>query len=184
MPRRRCDQCNQPLPRPLAGPGRRQQYCSHACRQKAYRQLTREHGWTRLVVDALIVVREHWRQGSGTALLQAAESWGRDMGAEIVRLDTYAQSPVSVPFYEQRMGYLRRSIVFQKRPMTRSSAQHDRGGSLCCSRNGRVRPVSGCRSAFGLSFRFSGALRVQVSPSLAAERAICRSRVLPVRGLS
>jgi hypothetical protein len=38
MPRRRCDQCNQPLPRPLAGPGRRQQYCSHACRQKAYRQ--------------------------------------------------------------------------------------------------------------------------------------------------
>jgi GNAT superfamily N-acetyltransferase len=66
-------------------------------------------------VDALIVVREHWRQGSGTALLQAAESWGRDMGAEIVRLDTYAQSPVSVPFYEQRMGYLRRSIVFQKR---------------------------------------------------------------------
>ena len=25
-------------PRPLAGPGRRQQYCSHACRQKAYRQ--------------------------------------------------------------------------------------------------------------------------------------------------
>jgi GNAT superfamily N-acetyltransferase len=83
--------------------------------ENAAAQLTREHGWTRLVVDALIVGREHWRQGSGTALLQAAESWGRDRGAEIVRLDTYAQSPVSVPFYEQRMGYTRRSIVFQKR---------------------------------------------------------------------
>jgi hypothetical protein len=38
MPRRRCDQRGQPLPRPLAGPGRLQQYCSHACRQKAYRK--------------------------------------------------------------------------------------------------------------------------------------------------
>ena len=38
MPRRQCDQCDQPLPRPLAGPGRYQQYCSRACRQKAYRQ--------------------------------------------------------------------------------------------------------------------------------------------------
>ena len=38
MPDRRCDQCGQPLPRPLAGPGRTQQYCNHACQQKAYRQ--------------------------------------------------------------------------------------------------------------------------------------------------
>ncbi len=38
MPRRRCDQCGQPLPRPLPGPGRSQQYCSRACQQKAYRQ--------------------------------------------------------------------------------------------------------------------------------------------------
>ena len=42
------------------------------------------------------------------------EAWGRDRGAEMARLDTYAGSPVSVPFYEQRMGYQRRSIVFQK----------------------------------------------------------------------
>jgi len=55
-----------------------------------------------------------WHRGAGTALLKAAESWGRERGAEIVRLDTYAHSPVSVPFYEERMGYTRRSIVFHK----------------------------------------------------------------------
>jgi len=77
-------------------------------------QLTREHGWTRLVVDALIVDPEVWRRGAGTALLEAAESWGRDRGAVVARLDTYAESPVSVPFYEDRMGYRRRSIIYQK----------------------------------------------------------------------
>jgi GNAT superfamily N-acetyltransferase len=78
-------------------------------------QLTREHAWIRLVVDALIVDRAYWRGGAGTALLEAAEAWGRAQGAQVVRLDTYAHSPVSVPFYEERMGYQRRSIVFQKR---------------------------------------------------------------------
>lgn len=78
-------------------------------------QLTREHGWTRLVVDALIVDRGYWRHGAGTALLEAAEAWGRDRGAQVARLDTYADSPISVPFYEDRMGYQRRSILFQKR---------------------------------------------------------------------
>jgi GNAT superfamily N-acetyltransferase len=77
-------------------------------------QLTREHGWTRLAVDALLVDRDQWRHGAGTALLEAAEAWGRDRGAQVARLDTYAHSPVSVPFYEDRMGYQRRSIVFQK----------------------------------------------------------------------
>jgi GNAT superfamily N-acetyltransferase len=77
-------------------------------------QLTREHGWTRLAVDALLVDRRWWRHGAGTALLGAAETWGYDQGARVARLDTYAHSPVSVPFYEQRMGYQRRSIIFQK----------------------------------------------------------------------
>lgn len=77
-------------------------------------QLTREHGWTRLAVDALIVDRSYWRHGAGTALLETAEAWGRDRGAQVARLDTYAHSPISVPFYEDRMGYERRSIVFQK----------------------------------------------------------------------
>jgi GNAT superfamily N-acetyltransferase len=77
-------------------------------------QLTRDQGRTRLAVDALLVVQEDWRHGAGAALLEAAESWGRSEGAEVVRLDTYAHSPVSVPFYERRMGYRRRAIVFEK----------------------------------------------------------------------
>jgi GNAT superfamily N-acetyltransferase len=77
-------------------------------------QLTREHSWTVLMIDALVVDRSHWRGGVGTALLEAAEAWGRARHAQVVRLDTYAHSPVSVPFYEERMGYERRAIIFQK----------------------------------------------------------------------
>ena len=77
-------------------------------------QLTRDQGWTRLMIEVLVVRQEHWRHGAGAALLTAAETWGREHGARIVRLDTYAHSPVSVPFYERRMGYQRRAIVFEK----------------------------------------------------------------------
>jgi GNAT superfamily N-acetyltransferase len=80
----------------------------------AAHQLIRELGWIRLIVDALVVHRAVWRQGIGTALLGAAESWGRDRGAAVIRLNTYPGSPVSMPFYERRMGYQRRSILFQK----------------------------------------------------------------------
>jgi GNAT superfamily N-acetyltransferase len=83
--------------------------------QNASAQLTREHGWTRLAVASLIVDSDHWRGGAGTALLGEAEAWGRAHGAEVATLDTYAYSPVSVPFYEDHMGYERRSILFQKR---------------------------------------------------------------------
>jgi len=78
------------------------------------RQLVRELSWRRLAIDALVVHRDQWRHGAGTALLEAAEDWGRSSGARVVRLDTYAHSAVSVPFYEEHMGYERRSIVFQK----------------------------------------------------------------------
>jgi len=80
----------------------------------AAHQLVRELGWVRLVVDALMVEQALWRQGIGSALLAAAESWGRDRSASIVRLSTYAESPVTVPFYERHLGYGRRSILFQK----------------------------------------------------------------------
>jgi GNAT superfamily N-acetyltransferase len=55
------------------------------------------------------------RHGVGGALLDAAETWGRSRGARVARLDTYVGSPVAVPFYDDRMGYERRSIVFQKK---------------------------------------------------------------------
>lgn len=32
----------------------------------------------------------------------------------MISLDTYLHSPLSVPFYEQRMGYRRQSVAFQK----------------------------------------------------------------------
>jgi GNAT superfamily N-acetyltransferase len=80
----------------------------------AAHQLLRELGWIRLMVDALVVDQAQWRHGTGTALLEAAEAWGRDRGASMVRLDTYVHSPVSVPFYERHMGYQRRSIHFAK----------------------------------------------------------------------
>jgi GNAT superfamily N-acetyltransferase len=77
-------------------------------------ELAREHRWTRLMVEVLIVDGGQWRRGAGTALLARAEAWGRGKGAQIVRLGTYAHSPVAVGFYEQHMGYTRRAVIFQK----------------------------------------------------------------------
>jgi GNAT superfamily N-acetyltransferase len=68
-----------------------------------------------LMVAALVVDREYWRQGTGTALAEVAESWGAARGARVARLATDARSPVSVPFYEHRMGYQRQTIIFEKR---------------------------------------------------------------------
>ena len=95
-------------------------HIEHPAADVAY-QFVRESGWTRLFVDALVVDQALWRHGIGTALLEAAESWGRDRGADVVRLDTYAEGPVAVPFYE-RHGYRRRSIRFQK-PLLPGGAQ-------------------------------------------------------------
>lgn len=69
----------------------------------------------RVVVDALAVDRSQWRRGVGSTLLRAAEKWARDGGARVVCLNTYVESPVSVPFYERRMGYERQSINLRKR---------------------------------------------------------------------
>jgi GNAT superfamily N-acetyltransferase len=81
----------------------------------AERQLLRDLGRARLYVDALGVEGSYRRRGVGAQLLRAAEAWGRDKGAVRAVLTTYHASPLSVPFYEQGMGYERRSIVFEKR---------------------------------------------------------------------
>jgi GNAT superfamily N-acetyltransferase len=80
----------------------------------AERQIVRYLGEIRVYVDALAVAEAYRREGVGTRLMRAIERWGRDRGAVRVMLDTHAGSPLSVPFYE-RMGYRRRSIVFEKR---------------------------------------------------------------------
>ena len=46
--------------------------------------------------------------------MQEAEQWARANGAVRAVLTTYVDSPISVPFYERRMAYRRRSIVFEK----------------------------------------------------------------------
>ena len=83
--------------------------------EDAPRQLLRDLGRVRLRVDALAVAAAYRRRGVGARLLRAVEEWGRAKGAVRSVLTTYGASPLSVPFYEQGMGYRRRSIVFEKR---------------------------------------------------------------------
>jgi GNAT superfamily N-acetyltransferase len=81
--------------------------------EDAARQLLRDVGLVRLYVDALGVVEAYRRHGVGGQLMHAVEGWGRDRGAVRSVLTTYHASPLSVPFYEQGMGYERRSIVLR-----------------------------------------------------------------------
>jgi GNAT superfamily N-acetyltransferase len=81
----------------------------------AGRQLVQEVGQLRVFVNALAVQAAYRRRGVGTRLLEAVEGWGRQQGATLISLDTFIDSPLSVPFYERRMGYQRRAIIFQKR---------------------------------------------------------------------
>jgi aminoglycoside 2'-N-acetyltransferase I len=80
----------------------------------AARQLLRALGQPRLFVRALGVEAAYQRRGVATRLMEAVERWGRERGAVLVSLDTWAHSEQSVPFY-QRLGYRRASIVFEKR---------------------------------------------------------------------
>jgi GNAT superfamily N-acetyltransferase len=69
----------------------------------------------RLFIEALAVVRMHWRRGVATALVEAAEAWGRERGATLALCDTWLESPVSLPFWERRMKYEPRSVRLRKR---------------------------------------------------------------------
>lgn len=77
-------------------------------------ELVRYVGAPHVVVDLLVVEPASWRQGVGGLLLHSAEAWGKERGAALVRLETYIDSPVSVPFYEKRMGYARRALILEK----------------------------------------------------------------------
>jgi len=72
-----------------------------------------EHGERRVFVNALAVAAPWRRHGAGRALMGAIESWARDRGATRVQLDTWVDSPLSVPFYES-LGYERRAIKFER----------------------------------------------------------------------
>ena len=73
-------------------------------------QLQREFSETRLVVDMVVVEEAFRRQGVGARLMATLEDWGRERGATIALLDTYPESALSLPFFQERMGYRRRSV--------------------------------------------------------------------------
>jgi GNAT superfamily N-acetyltransferase len=80
----------------------------------APRQLLRHLGERRVVVDALGVEEPYRRRGVATRLMQAIEGWARERGATLVSLETDLASPLSMPFYERRMAYHKRAVIFQK----------------------------------------------------------------------
>jgi ribosomal protein S18 acetylase RimI-like enzyme len=71
---------------------------------------------TRLFINYVGRAPAHQRRGVATALVEAAEAWGCELGATVATLDTWIDSPMSVPLWERRMGwgYHRRSIIFRK----------------------------------------------------------------------
>ena len=77
-------------------------------------QLERVLAESVLVVDALEVDPSHQRSGYGRRLMAIAESWGRDQGSTTAMLETFARSPLSIPFYERGLGYKRHAIIFEK----------------------------------------------------------------------
>jgi GNAT superfamily N-acetyltransferase len=74
----------------------------------------RDLGETRLFINYVGTADAHKRRGVATRLVEAAEDWGREQGATVAICDTWIDSPLSVPFWEERMRYARRSIIFRK----------------------------------------------------------------------
>jgi GNAT superfamily N-acetyltransferase len=70
---------------------------------------------TRVYIDALGVSDAYQRRGLASRLVEAVEAWGRERGATLAATDTYVDSPLSVPFWQERMGYRPRSVVMWKR---------------------------------------------------------------------
>ncbi|GIH14020.1 GNAT family N-acetyltransferase [Rugosimonospora africana] len=80
----------------------------------AARQVQSDFRRRRVHVDSLSVAEPYRRSGVGTALMTAAERWAVERGAEVVTLESNADNPTSMPFYEHRMGYRRHEVVFRK----------------------------------------------------------------------
>lgn len=86
--------------------------------ESASRQYVPYHAETRISIDALGVSNAHQRRGVATRLEDELEQWGRERGATLASTDTYVDSPLSVPFWQERMGYRPRSLVMWKRLRT------------------------------------------------------------------
>jgi ribosomal protein S18 acetylase RimI-like enzyme len=86
----------------------------HPPMESARFQVLEYLGKPRVYVNHLRVDPRFRRRGVATALMEAVERWAQEKGAGSIALDTYAESQLSVPFYES-IGYDRASIVFEKR---------------------------------------------------------------------
>jgi GNAT superfamily N-acetyltransferase len=83
--------------------------------EDAERQMLGDYPFRRVHVEALGTANAYQRRGLATQLVEAAEAWARAQGARAISAETYLGSPVSIPFWEQRMGYRRRSVKLTKR---------------------------------------------------------------------
>ena len=81
----------------------------------ATREMLADRPYRRVHVEALGTANAFQRQGLATELVEAVEAWAREQGARIISAGTYLESPVAIPFWEQRMGYQRRSVILAKR---------------------------------------------------------------------
>ena len=57
----------------------------------------------------LMVAREHRRRGAGTALMEAAEKWAREVGVEKLELHVFPYNEPAIALYE-RLGYRREGL--------------------------------------------------------------------------
>jgi GNAT superfamily N-acetyltransferase len=81
---------------------------------------------TRLRIDYLATAADRRRSGIGTQLVEAAERWGRGAGATIAETTAFRGSALSIPFWEDRMGYDEQPMSFEKRldgPATTPTSQ-------------------------------------------------------------
>ena len=69
----------------------------------------------RLFINSVVTAEAHKRKGIATRLVEAAENWAREQGVTLSLCDTFLGSPQSLPFWESRMGYDRRSVRLRKR---------------------------------------------------------------------
>jgi GNAT superfamily N-acetyltransferase len=75
---------------------------------------TRDLFAPRLKIEYLATAAAHRRTGVGTALVEAAEAWGRERGATVAELTTYQDSPLAFSFWTERAGYGPRSVNLRK----------------------------------------------------------------------
>ena len=85
-------------------------------------QLKRPHGEPRMNRDAvsaeidISVLPEYRSRGIGTRLLEAAEDWALDHGAEVMGLEVHVANVEALRFYQKRHGWRATGLFLMKRP--------------------------------------------------------------------